>query len=271
MSETLKGVEEIFDDRDSTDSTVTFERLWAILGEIKTKVDARFETQLDPSSNEFASYGSPDGPRGSISAYVGPEIDWMIHSWIGNPEAGFTNMHLTVWLGPQTPVPHLGLAWGTLPDLWFYIDYQPRSDLMVNTDELFTYFEPFNERFLELRADPRLTTFTSKALYVRQAVSEVAPCFTAPTNDESLDLLRELAHERVDAWLAHLDAADPVPEADREALAARDLEVRRNIAVLDPANVMGVRFFGQEMTDKLVGELWGEQRQLARPGVGDIA
>jgi len=270
MSESLKGVEEFFDESTTTDSTATFNALWEILGEVKAKVDARFDTQLDPSSEEFSSYGDPDGPRGSISAYVGPEIDWMIHSWIGNPEAGFTNMHLTAWLGPQTPVPHLGLAWGTIPDLWFYIDFQPRSDLMVNTSELFEYFDPFNERFLELRADPRLTTFTSKSTYVRQAVSEVAPCFTAPTNADSLTLIRELAHERVDAWLSHIDAAPEVPEADRAALAERDLTVRRNIAVLDPANVMGVRFFGQEWTDKLVGQLWGEHRQLPRPGGGGL-
>jgi hypothetical protein len=36
---------------------------------------------------------------------LGPEIDWLIHSWIGNSPLGFTNMHVTVWLGPHIDVP----------------------------------------------------------------------------------------------------------------------------------------------------------------------
>ena len=59
-----------------------------------------------------------------------------------NPPLGFTNMHVTAWLGPHIDVPHLGIAWGTLPDLWFYIDYNPRSDLMLDTDALDKYWEP---------------------------------------------------------------------------------------------------------------------------------
>ena len=46
---------------------------------------------------------------------------------------------------------------------------------------------------------------------------------------------------------------------------ARDLAVRRNVADRDPANAMGVRFFGEEMTERLVRSLWGGDRVLPRP------
>ncbi len=40
---------------------------------------------------------------------------------------------------------------------------------------------------------------------------------------------------RVDQWLAHIDAAEPVAEERRAQLAADDLTRRRNVAERDPA------------------------------------
>ena len=210
----------------------------------------------------------PSTPQDGLPPMPDPEIDWLVHSWIGNPPLGFTNMHVTAWLGPHIDVPHLGIAWGTLPDLWFYIDFNARTDLMLDTEALDKYFEPLNEEFLELRADEGLAPFTSRALYIRQALSDVAICFTTPNrthDDDRLDQVSELAHRRVDQWLRWVDEAEPVPQARREKLAADDLARRRNIAERDPANVMAVRFFGQEMTDRLVRALWGGDRLLLRP------
>ncbi len=269
MKETLQGVEEIFDKRAPTDSSATFERLWSITEELMTKIRARFELTRDPSTDDLESYrGENEYPAGRLAAYSGPEIDWLVHSWIGNPTLGFTNMHLTAWLGPQIDVPHLGIAWGTLPDLWFYIDFNARSDLMLDTDSLDKYFEPMNDDFLELRADEGLAPFTSKALYVRQALSETAICFTTPGrtySEERLNQISQLAHTRVDQWLAFVDEAEPVPAERRVQLAADDLTRRRNIAERDPANVMAVRFFGDNLTSRLVAALWGGDRQLPRP------
>ena len=51
---------------------------------------------------------------GSIEAFSGPELDWVVQSWWGNPAAGFTNHHLTIWMPPTSRVPHLGMAIGTI-------------------------------------------------------------------------------------------------------------------------------------------------------------
>ena len=269
MRETLQGVQDIFDERGPTDATATFNRLWSITEEIMAKLEARFELARDPSTEGLESYrGEAEHPSGRLAGHTGPEMDWLVHSWIGNPPLGFTNMHVTAWLGPHIDVPHLGIAWGTLPDLWFYADFNPRTDLMLDTEALDRYWEPFNEEFLELRADGGLSPFTSRSLYIRQSLSETAICFTTPgrTHDEArLDQVRELAHRRVDRWLRWVDEAEPVPMERRERLAADDLSRRRNIAERDPANVMAVRFFGQEMHDRLVRALWGGDRMLPRP------
>ncbi len=269
MRETLKGVQDIFDERGPTDATATFNRLWSITEELMAKITGRFELTRDPSTEHLESYrGESEYPAGRLAGFSGPEMDWLVHSWIGNPSQGFTNMHVTAWLGPHIAVPHLGVAWGTLPDLWFYIDFNPRSDLMLDTEALDKYWGPLNEEFLELRADEGLVPFTSREIYVRLALSDVAVCFTTPGsthNQERLDQVSELAHRRVDKWLQWVDEAEPVPPEQRGRLAADDLTRRRNIAERDPANVMGVRFFGQELTDHLVRALWGGDRLLPRP------
>ncbi len=267
VRETLEGVEEIFDRRATRDTTGTFENLWATSEELMSKLRGRFELARDPSTDDLESYrGEAQYPAGRLAAYAGPEIDWLVHSWIGNPTVGFTNMHVTVWLGPQNDVPHFGFACGTLPDLWFYIDYNPRSDLMIDTGALDRFYAPLNEQFLQARADPGLVPFTSKALYIRQSLSHVALCFTTEATPARLAQIRELAHDRLDRWLKHVDEAAPTRPDRREALADDDLARRRNIAERDPANIMGVRFFGTEMTDRLVRALWGGDRLLARPG-----
>ena len=267
MRETLEGVEEIFDRRAKRDTTAVVEHLWATTEELMSKLRDRFELARDPSTADLESYrGAAEYPAGRLAAYTGPEIDWLVHSWMGNPPLGFTNMHVTVWLGPHIEVPHFGFACGTLPDVWFYVDYNPRSDLMLDTDALERYYQPLNEQFLALRADPGLVPFTSKALYVRQALSHVALCFTTEATPQRLAQIRELAHDRLDRWLHHLDEAEPTRPDRRALLAVHDLTRRRNIAERDPANVMGVRFFGEAMTDRLVRALWGGDRLLGRPG-----
>jgi hypothetical protein len=100
---------------------------------------------------------------------------------------------------------------------------------------------------------------------VRESLTNTSHCFSCLDLEQSLTLTRELAHSRLDRWLQWVDAAPVVPEDERPALRARDEAVRRNIAERDPANVMGVKYFGEEMTKDLVNALWGGDRQLPRP------
>jgi hypothetical protein len=266
--EVLKSVDQIFHDADDVDTTVLFDKMWSYLTVLREKIETRFpDLDLDPSCEELLDYQAPDGQaRGTLQTWTGPGMDWLVHSHLGDPERGFTNLHLTAWLGPEIAVPHLGIAWGTLPDLWFYVDLQPRSDLLVNTHELDTYFEPLNERFLALREDDRFKTFVSRALYVRQAVSEVGLAYVIDRSEEMIDTMFELTDATVDLWLGFIDDAPEVPVEDRAALAARDIAVRRTVAERDPANVLGEQFYGKEFTDRLVRQLWGGDRVLPRPG-----
>lgn len=263
--ETTRSIAQIHDEAGPTDTTVEFEELRAAMAGYADRVKARFELEADPSVEEFHSYGVEGGPTGSINAFSGPEMDWMIHSWIGNPALGFTNLHLTCWLGPHTLVPHLGMAFGTLPDYWYFVDLVPRVDLLVDLDYLDRYYEPNNAQFMALRDEPGFSPFVSQTLYIRQSVSHTALCFVCERRPDTQARMLELAEGRLEQWFGFLDEGHPVQPSDRAALAERDLAVRRNVAVRDPANIMGVRYFGEEMTERLVRALWGGDRVLPRP------
>jgi len=263
--ETTRSIAQISDAAAPVDVTDDFLRLKAEIDAMAERVKARFELIPDPSVEEFHTYGVEGGPTGSINAFTGPEVDWMVHSHLGNPSMGFTNLHLTCWLGPHTWVPHLGIAFGTLPDYWYFVDFVPRKDGLVEAEYLDRYYEPDNAEYMALRHEPGFSPFVSQTLYIRQSVSNTALCFVCERRPDTLGRMIELANGRLERWFEHLDAGDPVDPSERAALAARDLRVRRNVADRDPANIMGVRFFGEAMTERLVRSLWGGDRVNPRP------
>jgi hypothetical protein len=264
VTENLRSVVDMVAERPDVDSTPFFDGLWDLAGELRARIDARFRLEPDPSSEPFHAYGTGDGPRGSLRTFAGDEIDWLVHSWVGNPQSSFTNVHLSVWLGAQVDVPHLAYAFGTMPDLWFYIDLPPRADLDVEIGYLDRYYAPANETWLAIRERPELTVFTSRSIEVREQLSPTAYCYLAPREEASLELIRSIAHAEMDRWFGYLDAAEPVPAARRDALAARDLAYRRIVAERDPANVIAERAFGDDLADGLVRMLWGGGRVLPR-------
>ncbi|MGK7875160.1 MAG: red chlorophyll catabolite reductase [Xenococcaceae cyanobacterium] len=243
------------------DNTSIFTRLWDILGELRQKLDARFELHPNPSTEKLKTYSAPDGEtKGSLNTFSGSEVDWLVHSWIRNPKSSFSNMHLTIWLEPHIQVPHLAFALGTIPETFFYMDYIPRTDLSTDLEYLDRYYEPINATYLALQADPHLSSFISKNLYIRQVQSATSLCYTCTTTEDSLNLIRTVAHEMLDRWLIWVNEAKPVPVLERAALAERDLLVRRTVAERDPANKLVVQIFGSELTNTLVRALWGGDR-----------
>ncbi|MCL6754298.1 red chlorophyll catabolite reductase [Nostoc sp. CCCryo 231-06] len=252
----------MFEQQPNVDSTDLSEQLWGLTNELRQKIDARFELHPDPSVENLQQYSSLDGNmKGSLTAFSGKEIDWLVHSWLRNPEkSNFSTMRLTTWLKSHIQVPHLAFEFGTLPNIFFYIDYIPRTELLSDLASLDRYYEPVNQTFLKLQEDSRLKVFTSKSLYLRLFQSPVSLCYTGAPTFETLELTRTLAHETLDRWLTWVDAAEPVPEDARTALAARDVALRRICAERDPGNKFVAQILGSELADKLVRSLWGGDR-----------
>jgi hypothetical protein len=173
---------------------------------------------------------------------------------------GFCNHHLTTYLDASVRVPHLGLAIGTIPQLFFYCDLVPRSDLWTNTAELDRYHARFNDRALRLAVDRRYAPFVSREIYIREALSPVAICIQGEASEANIGDCLAMAEETLVAWIKWVKEAEPVREEDRPALAARDDLVRRTICWRDPANIIAERVLGKKMTDDLVRVLSAEAR-----------
>ncbi|MEV6072464.1 oxidoreductase [Nocardia sp. NPDC052001] len=267
MSETLRHVEQMVDETPRVDVTETFREWRDLTTDLKSRLAERFTLTRDPSTESLESYGdAATGPAGSLAAYSGPEIDWLVHSWIGDPRTGFVNLHLTAWLGPQVRVPHLGSALLLWPEGWFYVDAIPRGDLVGDGAYFDRYYADADAPWLAFKQEhPDFTWFTSRTGFIRASLSPTAYCYSFPPTRPNLDLVRDLLTARVEQWLGWVDEAESVPADERAALAERDLTVRRNIAERDPANVMGERMFGPDLTRRLVRALWGGDRELPRP------
>jgi len=203
---------------------------------------------------------------GSVTNFSGPEVDWAVSSWMGTPASSFTNLHLTVWLGPQTRVPHLWMAMGTIPRLFVYLDYGPRTELAADMDHLRTYYGPENDLYMGVHEDARFEPFVSKSVEVRSFISPVGICATAEPTADAVATAAAAAHRMVDRWLGWLDDPESLPERLQPAQADRDLYVRRQIAETDPANSLAEKLLGKALTERLVRSLWGGGRTLPRPG-----
>lgn len=241
------------------ENTDVFEQLWGITNELRQKIAARFELHPDRSTQDLQEFSSSDRVfQGSLSAFSGREIDWLVHARLKKPNFG--TMRLTTWLGSHIRVPHLAFEFGSFGNLFFYMDYIPRSDLLTDLESLDRYYEPLNQKFLTLQADSRLSSFTSKSLYIRSFQSPTCLCYTCPASEDSLELIRTLGVEMLDRWFNWIETAELVPENERDALAKRDLFLRRTIAERDPGNHSMAQILGSEWTDKLVRGLWGGDR-----------
>lgn len=261
----LTSIEDMVDTAPKLDLQSTFDQLWALTGDLFERVQDRFELNLDPSCEALLPYAGKDGAAGYLANYVGPEIDWLTHSWTGNPKATFTNMHLTIGLGPHIDVPHFGFALGTTPDYFVYMDYLPRRDLWTHPEYADKYYPGANKAYLAMQADKNFRPFISHDFYTRVAQSPASLCFGATVDAANMDTITRTAHQHLDNWFELIDQATEVPQAERAALAERDLLIRRTITERDPANVVVDKLFGQELGKKLVRQLWGGDRELPRP------
>ena len=267
MSKTTRSIIDTVDANPDVDNSEEFIDLWNLLSRLKQELGEEFELHEDPSSDGLQPYrGLPDsgGASGFMSHFAGPEIDWLVHSWVGNPKHSFSNMHLTISLGAQFDVPHLGLAFGTTPDLFFYMDYMPRKDLWMNPEYMDRYYLEANEQFLELHNDKRFNSFFSRDTYTRVAQTATSLCFIAPLNDQVMETVEHHVRAMLDRWVGWVKNTAPQHESLWQAQAERDLQIRRTISERDPMNRLAERLLGKPLTERLVRALWGGDRVLPR-------
>jgi hypothetical protein len=270
VGETLSTVEQLVAESGPVDVTWIYEQWRDQLASLMQLVADRFELEQDPSTNGLEVAGElGSGIHGQVQCFAGPDIDWMVYSWMADPKNGFANLHLTISPGAHVDLPTFGLAFanfGIRP--WGFVDSVPRRDLTTNPDYHDRYYGSINQRWLEIRRDnPQLDWFTSPTSYIRAVTSPTAFCYSGPMEQQTVDIIQGYGREHLERWIGWWDTAEPTPVEERAALSAYTEDARRTIAILDPANSVAVRLFGQDICDSLVSALWGADRRLPRAGV----
>lgn len=242
-----KTIMEFLAENPNVDVSRAWERCWNIHSKIAERVQARFPVTRHPqTAGEDYWKSADDQLEGAFKAYTGEQVDWLVHSWLGNRKASILDMNATVFLSQQTRVPHLGIIFGTIPRLYFYAEYTPRVDLRTNHDYLRRYYGPANAEFLKFRSDPVWTRFVSHEPYLRALMSPIATSSHAELNDDNIATCERYLEKFVDRWFGWLDEAETVPEEERAAQQAYDYTVRELGYRTDPMNALPQKILGMD-------------------------
>ena len=265
MSTDTKTIDQFLAENPNVDVSRAWERCYGILAGIKDRIAQRFPVTRHPSCNGREYYTSPDKAfEGSFNAYTGPGVEWLVNSWLGNRKASILDMNATCFLGQDTDVPHLIVIFGTLPKLFFYCDYTPRRNLYTDMAYLDKYYGgEVNEEWVKLRGDPALHWLVSHGTYMRALLSPAGISMAGDLNDANIDKFEAYAGKFVSRWLGWLDAATPVPQAERAELQRYDHAVRRLGYERDPMNKLAAQVFGADQVQNMIRMRMGDAQMAA--------
>ncbi|WP_371189377.1 hypothetical protein [Thalassotalea maritima] len=245
----------------------TYQRVLALRDEIWQYISSELDFTEDLGCEDIHHFDDLDGNHlGRMRNFCGNDnnpIDWVIHSDIGQPQNTFTNIHLTFWMKDTNDVPHLGMAFGTLPEAFYYVDMMPRCELVTHPNYVKKYYDAINDTVLEHQNAlfaQRVKPFNAAMPFIRASLS---PCAIAGVGP--LSFFEEQAKANIWAVVKHWLSLVKNAELDNDKARCQkrrqhDYQQRRSIVYLDPANPIAERLVGKPAADRLVRILAGEER-----------
>jgi hypothetical protein len=260
-----KTIDQFLAENPDVDVSKAWERCWGILHDIKARIAGQFPgLQLEPNCIGREYYTSPNGEfEGSMQAWSGAGVDWLVNSWLGNRKASILDMNATAFLDQQTDVPHFVMVFGTIPKLFFYFDFTPRKNIYIDADYIERYYEPINEAYLALRGNTNFQWSVSHGTYMRSLTNPSTQSLMGDLNDNNISILEDYSYSMLNTWLGWLDAAAPIPPGQRAAQQAYDYTVRRLGYERDPMNKLAAQVFGEDKVEEMLNVRKGAQ-QMAR-------
>ncbi|GIK55685.1 MAG: hypothetical protein HND44_05405 [Chloroflexi bacterium] len=261
--DTVQHLADVLDARPPVDNAELFYYLLNVREQAWDIIQSSLSLREDMACQDIQHIPDLQGAIvGNMHTYTGHKspVDWIVRSWIGKPETGFTNIHLTCWLRDEIDAPHLGMALGTAPDVFCYVDYLPRYDPAISPEHLEQYHEQMNETWITLRRHPAYKSFNPVHLYTRSTLSPIAVCGLLPFADFQV-VVEPVMLAYVRHWVQIVQNAQPLPPEKRAGLKARDELLRRTIVEKDPANILADRMLGVPMRQRLVRILHAAERE----------
>ncbi|MEX0827430.1 MAG: hypothetical protein WD005_00595 [Haliea sp.] len=254
MNADTKTIDQFLDENPNVDVSKAWERCWGILTDVKERMASRFDNlSLDATCLDREYYTSPNGEfEGSFKAWSGSDTEWLVNSWLGNRKASILDMNATCYLGQKTDVPHFVMVFGTIPKLFFYFDFMPRRNLMVDAQYLDKYYGPINDAYLKLRGNENFQWSVSHGTYMRTLTNPSTQSLMGDLNDSNISMLEEYAYTMLEHWLKCYDDAEEVKDSERVALQKYDHTVRRLCYERDPMNRLAEQVFGVDQCERML-------------------
>ncbi len=249
------------------DTSTTYNEVLQLRDDIWTYISSELDFEEDFGCKDIESFSNLSGEHlGRMRNFTGAKdtpVDWVIHSDIGQPENTFTNIHLTFWMKDCTDVPHLGMAFGTLPEAFFYIDIMPRYELVTHPEHVEKYYDELNPLVMDFNKalfSENVMPFNAQMPFIRASLS---PCAVAGVTP--LSFFQTHAKDKIWAVVKHWVELVKAAKVDTDKAACaerrqRDYQQRKSIVYLDPANPIAERLVGKDAADRLVRILAGEER-----------
>ena len=268
MSADTKTIDQFLAENPDVDVSKAWERCWGILHDIRQKIAARFPgLALEPNCVGREYYTSANGEfEGSMQAWSGPGVDWLVNSWLGNRKASILDMNATAFLDQQTDVPHFVMVFGTIPRLFFYFDFTPRRNIYIDANYIERYYEPINERYLALRGHQNFQWSVSHGTYMRSLTNPSTLSLMGDLHDDNIGILEEYAYAMLDIWMGWLDTATPIAENARAEQQRYDYSVRRLGYEKDPMNKLAVQVFGEDRVEEMLNVRMGAEQMQRTSG-----
>jgi hypothetical protein len=265
MRSETKSIAEFLAENPNVDVSKAWERLWGTLTGIKSRIAGRFpDLVLEPNTAGREYYTSANGEfEGSLQGWSGPGCEWLVSSWLGNRKASILDMNTTAFLDQETDVPHFVMVFGTVPKLFFYFDFTPRSNLMLDEAYLDRYYAPINKAYLELRGHRNFRWSVSHGVYMRSLTNPSTQSLMGDLTDTNIAILEDYANRMLDIWMGWLDAAEPLTEHEQIEQRFYDHTIRRLGYERDPMNKLAVQVFGEEALQEMLQLRMGAA-QMAR-------
>ncbi|QBY04537.1 hypothetical protein E2K93_09105 [Thalassotalea sp. HSM 43] len=249
------------------DTSETYNQVLALRDEIWQYISTELNFSEDLGCQDIHNFNDLQGNHlGRMRNFTGDNdnpVDWVIHSDIGQPQNTFTNIHLTFWMKGNTDVPHLGMAFGTLPEAFYYVDMMPRYELVTHPEHVEKYYDAINDVAMAHQNElfeHGVKPFNAAMPFIRASLS---PCAVAGVGP--LSFFENNAKQKIWAVVKHwLELVKNAQQDDDQMQCQkrrqRDYDQRRSIVYLDPANPIAERLVGKQAADRLIRILAGEER-----------
>ena len=170
---------------------------------------------------------------------------------------------ISLWPRKQCDVPNFTLYFGSgsavNPDRVFMrLEMIPRVDTDTDAAYAEKYYAPFNERFFALLGDEAFEPYVSDSAYARGALAPSGLRYFFDGNDANMEVAAAAVAELAAQWAGFVAAAEELPPAEAEAIAARDALIRRVAADNSPDNANRERVFGAAAFARTKAVLCGE-------------